>query len=233
MLSRSKSRESNRTGANIPWNSIQNKCYLFSAKFSNAIDLLLSFHNFKIVSSLRWLFGRGLEGATLKTSQELFLQHSIQLGENVLQVRRANSVLAALIVIPCLIYNYANMYQGAVQSQYSSVDKKKKTLHVKGMEGENDLLSWLFRQGVCSFLSEVERTLQPAIVGFGSLLTTWWCYSLTVKLAAFSVKSWKATKIYTPKNPQQPHPWTLETSERLHKKHTILFSFSLFVCDAL
>lgn len=79
----------------------------------------------------------------------------------------------------------------------------------------------------------VERTLcRQSGVGLVPHVTTRWCYSLTVKWGAFSVT---ATKNICPlKNSQKPHPWTLQTSERLCKKQTALsFVFCFHFVSAM
>lgn len=66
-----------------------------------------------------------------------------------------------------------------------------------------------------------ENFLQTIVISLGPHLTTWWCYSLTVKKGAFSAESCIALEnIFSSKSSQKPHPWTLETSEGLHKKQT-------------
>lgn len=74
-----------------------------------------------------------------------------------------------------------------------------------------------------------ENFLQTIVVILGPHLTTWWCYSLTVKKGAFSAKSWTASEKYSPKSSQKALPLNSRTTQEANS--SLLYFFPFFcVC---
>lgn len=74
-----------------------------------------------------------------------------------------------------------------------------------------------------------ENSLQTTVVGLGPLLTTWWCYSLTVKWGPSQSSPEKPPKYIPPKYSPPLNTWNF-TEMTKKKKKTLSF---FFVCDTL